>query len=238
MIARWLCKGVWLALAPAAVWASPGACGMPDTPARNPADLAHSESDLSLAHMAEQPAGPVMCSMGYMAEKCGDHATALKIFDKCIAKGYAGAMIWKGLMLENGNGLPRDDAAAAALFKRAGEEGEGPYAALGKLHYASALHQGKGVPKDEAEARRWFERSARDGSEDAAEFLRTGYHTGGRDASGRGVGTPGEVVKGAALVHQDPVPPTDSPWWQRLVLAGGLGTLMLLGAWQRRRAAA
>ena len=175
--------------------------------------------------------------MGYAAEKCGDHETALKIFDKCIAKGYAGAMIWKGLMFESGSGVPRDSARAAALFRQAAESREGHYGALGKLHYASALHEGRGVPRDEAEARRWFERAAREGSEDAAEFLRTGHHTGARDLSGRGVGVvaePSAAVSGMALVRQASQALTPS----RHVLTGVALLLGLagLGAWHQTQA--
>jgi hypothetical protein len=215
--------------------AARGVCGMPDGIQQDASDLANGTSDLSLSRIAEQPAGLVTCSMGYMAEKCGDHATALKIFDKCIARGYAGAMIWKGLMYENGNGLPRDDAKAAALFKQAAESGEGHYGALGKLHFASALQQGKGVPKDEVEAHKWFEQAAREGSEDAAEFLRTGYHTGSRDVTGRGVGVPTETVQGQALVRQEKPAATTFSTWQRLLLAACLVTLMLAGAFHQCR---
>lgn len=211
-------------------------CGAPVGQARNPADLEHAESDLSLARAVDRPASITVCNMGYLAEKCGDHATALKIFDKCIAKGYVGALIWKGLMYEVGNGLPRDDAKAAEMFHQAAVSGEGGYAALGKLHYASALWQGKGVPKDEAEARRWFERAAQEGNEDAAEFLRTGHHTGSRDLTGQGVGTPTEAVQGQALVQQvDPLAPAQQ-WLRGLALAGVLVVLVALGAWQRSRA--
>jgi len=202
-------------------------CGMP-----SPSD---GDSDLSLARQAEQPAGPLTCAMGYLAEKCGDHVLANRIFDKCIAKGYAGAMIWKGLMYELGNGVPHDDAAAAALYQRAATSGEGHYATLGKLHYASALHQGKGVPKDEAAARRWFEAAAAEGSEEAAEFLRTGYHTGSRDLLGHGVGVPTEAVSGQPLVPQAPAtaPAVGRGAWA--MLAAALAALMGLGAWRQAR---
>ncbi len=224
-----------LAWLPAAALAAQGVCGMPDGVPKNPADLANVTSDLSLSRIADQPAGMLTCSMGYLAEKCGDHVTALKIFDKCIAKGYAGAMIWKGLMYENGYGLPQDDAKATALFRQAADSGEGHYGALGKLHYASALYEGKGVAKNETEARRWFERAAQEGSPDAAEFLRTGHHTGGRDVTGRGVGVPTEAVQGQALVRQTASADSAMPNWQRGVLAAALAALMLTGAWQQRR---
>lgn len=225
--------GAWLLLAGLGHGAE-GVCGIDPALPRNRADLANDQSDLSLAHWADQPAGVVTCSMGYLAEKCGDHAVALKIFDKCIAKGYAGAMIWKGLMYETGSGLPRDDAKAAAMFKQAADSGEGHYAALGKLHYAGALHQGKGVPKDEAEARRWFQKAADEGSPDATEFLRTGYHVGGRDHTGRGVGIPTEAVEGQALVKQETR--LDEPASTRAL--GLLGAVLLAtgwGAWRRAR---
>lgn len=164
-------------------------CGGPSAPS-SPSDLEHTVGELSLQHSAQQPASMLTCAHGYLLEKCGDHETALKIFDKCIAAGYVGAMIWKGLMYEAGNGLPQDLSAAAELFRRAAESGDPAYAKLGMLHYASALQQGLGVPRDEALARHWFERAAQAGSDDADEFLRTGYHSGGRDFSGMGVGTP------------------------------------------------
>lgn len=229
-LARGAALGLLVAFAVTGARAGDGVCGMNVGGATNPADLAHGDSDLSLAHMAEQPAGILVCSAGYMAEKCGDHVTALKIFDKCIAKGYAGAMIWKGQMYESGVGLPRDDARAAALYRQAAESGEGHYGALGKLHYASALHEGKGVPRDEAAARTWFQRAANEGSEDAAEFLRTGHHTGSRDLRGQGVGVPTDAVQGQSLVRQSKALPSPAPWRERVAAVLALLALLGLGA--------
>lgn len=157
-----------------------------------PSDLANVVGELTLEYVAENGgAGGIMrCGYGYAAEKCGDHATANRIYDRCIAAGHVGAMLWKALLFENGNGVPRDLAKAAELYRRAGESGTSGYATLGKLHYATALLLGQGVARDEAAARRWFAAAAAEGDRDAAEFLRTGYHTAQRDAEGRGVGTP------------------------------------------------
>lgn len=168
-------------------------CGGPVPQTGEPTDLAHVVGDQTLEYLADQPASLMVCSKGYLFEKCGDHATAMKIFDRCIAAGYIGAMIWKALMLQDGAEVPRDLPGAAELMRRAAESGDSPYAVLGKLHYASALHEGKGVPKDEAAARRWFEAAAADGNPDAIEFLRTGYHVGDRDGAARGVGVPPPV---------------------------------------------
>lgn len=192
----------------ASAWAGDNRfCGGPVEQSGEPTDLAHVVGDQTLEYLADQPAGLMVCSKGYLLEKCGDHETARKVFDKCIAAGYIGAMIWKALMLQDGaGGVPPDLPAAAELMRRAASAGDSPYATLGKLHYASALHAGKGVPKDEAAARRWFEAAAADGNPDAIEFLRTGYHTGDRDGQTRGVGVlppvplPGELMEAPPVV--------------------------------------
>lgn len=156
-----------------------------------PSDLANTVGELTIEYHATRLDGhPLRCGYGYAAEKCGDHATAIRIYDRCIAEGHAGAMLWKALMYENGSGLAQDPSQAARLFRLAAEAGTSGYSTLGKLHYASALWLGSGVARDETEALRWFRAAAAEGDRDAAEFLATGYHTAWRDAQGRGVGTP------------------------------------------------
>ncbi len=174
-----------------------------------PGDLENVVSDLSLEHSAQRPAGLLTCAHGYLLEKCGDHETANAVFDKCIAAGYVGAMIWKALMYENGNGVPQDDAKATELMRRAAMSGDPAYGTLGKLHYATALYLGKGVERNEAEVRKWFQAAADEGDPDAREFLRTGYHTGSRDGQGRGVGVSSSPVAGQKL--EKVVPPPDAP---------------------------
>jgi uncharacterized protein len=198
-------------------------------------DPAAMQSDLSLGHVAQQPASLVVCAYANLALKCGDHALAHRILDKCIAKGFAASMILKGLLFEDGRGSDIDLTKAAALYRQAAATGEGHYAALGKLHYASALHEGRGVPKDEAEARKWFQKAADEGSPDAEEFLRTGHHTGSRDVTGRGVGVAAQTVRGMALVKELPSPPARLPWLQHALLAALLAALMCSGAWRQHR---
>lgn len=184
-----------------------------------PSDLANVEGDLSLEHVVKAPASMTVCAYGYWAEKCGDHVTANLIFDKCIAAGYVGAMIWKGLLYEDGNGVAQDSSKAVALFQRAAQSGNSDYATLGKLHYATALHLGKGIARDEVEARKWFQAAADEGDPDAETFLRTGHHTGARDSHGNGVGVPAEAVRGQKLERQ-PSPAVDStPLWLGILLA-------------------
>lgn len=164
-------------------------CGGAATPG-DPSDLANVVGDQTLEYAIQQPANIVTCAKGYLLEKCGDHENAHKIFDKCIAAGYAGAMIWKALLLEDGAGVKPDLTKAAELMHRAATSGDPAYSPLGKMHYATMLQQGKGVPRDEAAARQWFEAAAAEGSEEARDFLRTGYHTGERDQKAMGAGTP------------------------------------------------
>ena len=193
-----------------------------------PSDLANVEGDLTVEHMARAPASMAVCSYGYWAEKCGDHVTANIIFDKCIAAGYVGAMIWKGLLYEEGNGVEQDLAKAAALFHRAADSGTTAYATLGKLHYATALHLGKGVTRDPVEALKWFQAAAGEGDQDAQEFLRTGHHTGARALTGNGVGVPAQQVQGQNLQRVEPPPTPAAPrwlWWllTAVFAAGMLG---------------
>lgn len=155
-----------------------------------PDDLANVVGDQTLEHFTRQPASMLTCSKGYLLEKCGDHESANLIFDKCIAAGYAGAMIWKALLLEDGSGVERDLPRAAALLHRAATSGDPAYGPIGKMHYATMLYLGKGVARNEAEAMKWFQAAAAEGNEEAQAFLETGYHTGYRDQSGMGAGTP------------------------------------------------
>lgn len=213
----------------APAWAQSGHCGQAQGDADN---------DLSIAHAAQQPASLITCSMGYLAAKCGDYPTANLIFDKCIAKGYAGAMIWKAHMYEDGNGVPRDLAKAAELLRQAAQSDDAQYAALGKLHYATALHEGHGVPQDQTAARQWFEAAAAQGSEDAKEFLRTGHHTASRDAFGHGVGeAPGsnDSLRQRLLRKVEAALPADLPNIQAAALGAALAALLTLGAWRQLR---
>lgn len=230
-----------LLLALAAPAQATGHCNSVPTADPSASDpLAREVSTLSLEYWVEQPAGMVTCGYGYFAAKCGDFASAHRIFDKCIAKGYGGAMIWKGLLLEDGSGVPRDPAAAVALYKQAAESaGDEGYAALGSLHYATALYEGNGVERNEAEARKWFERSAALGSEDAKTFLRTGHHTGSRNQRGEGVGpVPGAVAAAQATAQRLVKQAAEAlPGLPGGAAGLGLGVLALVGAgaWHQRR---
>ncbi len=164
-------------------------CGGTVTPG-DPTDLENQVGDMTLQAAVDQPASITTCGKGYLLAKCGDHENANRIFDKCIAAGYAGAMIWKALQVENGNGTELDLKVAADLLRQAAMSSDPAYGPLGRMHYATVLFEGRGVARDPEQAMKWVRQAAAEGSEEAAEFLRTGYHTGARDGRGMGAGTP------------------------------------------------
>ena len=173
----------------AANYAGVSFCGGTVTPG-DPTDLENQVGDMTLQAAVDQPASITTCGKGYLLAKCGDHENANRIFDKCIAAGYVGAMIWKALQVENGNGTERDLKVAADLLRQAAMSSDPAYGPLGRMHYATVLFEGRGVARDPEQAMKWFRQAAAEGSEAAAEFLRTGYHTGARDGRGMGAGTP------------------------------------------------
>lgn len=235
-VRRALAVGLCAAALPAMAGALPF-CGGAAQPA-GPGERETVVGDLSLQHAAGQPAGMVTCAMGYLLAKCGDHENAHAVFDKCIAAGYVGAMIWKALLHEDGAGVPQDSAKAAELFRRAATS-DSDYAALGKLHYATALYQGRGVPRDEAAAIQWFQAAADEGNEDAREFLRAGYHVGSRDGRGVGVGAARAQIEGQRLERAQSLPTSGVAAWSALLIASIFAAGMFRQAWpgSRRRQA-
>ena len=119
----------------------------------------------------------IKCLYGYAAEKTGDHAAAIRIFEDCIARWEdVYSMIWLAMMYENGAGMPRDLGKAAELMRRGALSPESAgYATLMRYHYGVALHQGRGLPRDEQAARHWLDRAAAEGDTDAANYLKLNF---------------------------------------------------------------
>lgn len=77
--------------------------------------------------------GMVLCSMGYMMTKSGDHDTARLLFENCAKDGCTGAMTWMSQLDNNGLGgdydpplrpiLPPCDPGPSRA--RIGEQGRG-----------------------------------------------------------------------------------------------------------------
>ncbi len=221
--------------------ATPAQALIPPTSCGGPPTENGEISDLSMEYWVHQPASSTMCAYGYWAEKCGDHATATAIFDKCIDAGFVGAMIWKALMLESGSGGDIDEAGSAELMRRAAHSTDKEYATLGKLHWATALYLGKGVERDEAEAMKWFREAAAEGDPDAQEFLATGNHTADRDLQARSVASQlaarspqGQKLEPVNTPPAEPVPGapmTPLVWLLAALVVGGA----VHRAWPRTR---
>lgn len=109
----------------------------------------------------------VLCSMGYMLTKSGDHVNARKLFRNCAEAGWTGAMTWMGQLDDNGLGAPADPRAAAEWDRRAAELGD----PVAKFNYGLALMRGHGVAPDTKAGRALVDAAAADGLE-AAQRLR------------------------------------------------------------------
>ena len=82
------------------------------------------------------------------AYKRGDYATALRGFRPLAEQGDADAQFFLGVMYDNGEGVPKDDAGTAKWYRRAAEQG------LAGSRFALALKHvlGMGVPRNHLQA--------------------------------------------------------------------------------------
>ena len=80
-----------------------------------------------------------------------------------------------GLMYEQGRGVPRDDVAAAVLYRKVAEQGH----AHGQCNLGFMYEQGRGVPQDDAAAAIWY-RKAADRGHDRAQCNLGFFYSAGR----------------------------------------------------------
>lgn len=115
----------------------------------------------------------IKCLYGYAAEKTGDHASAIKIFEDCVERwSDVYSMIWLAQMYESGAGVEVDLAKAAALMKRGAEQPDDvAYVSLARYHYGVALAEGRGTRKDLHAARVWLQSAAKGGQREADAYL-------------------------------------------------------------------
>jgi TPR repeat protein len=115
----------------------------------------------------------IKCLYGYAANKTGDHAAAIALFEDCIRRwNDVFSMIGLAQMYETGIGMPQDAAASTALMRRAAQLDDGSsYPSLARYHYGVALAEGYGVPQDVAAARTWLRKAAAEGVNEAADYL-------------------------------------------------------------------
>lgn len=113
----------------------------------------------------------VLCSMGYMMTKSGDHNTARLLFENCANAGYTGAMTWMSQLDNNGLGGDYDPDAAAEWDRRAAAAGD----PVGKFNYGLDLMRGYGVAQDEALGRQYVDEAAQNGLAIAKRLQGAGY---------------------------------------------------------------
>ena len=115
--------------------------------------------------------GMVLCSMGYMLTKSGDHGSARTLFRNCAEAGYTGAMTWMSQLDNNGLGGDYDPEASAAWDQQAAELGD----PVGKFNHGINLMRGHGIAKDEVLGRRYVDEAASEGLEVAQRLQGAGY---------------------------------------------------------------
>lgn len=93
-----------------------------------------------------------------------DYEKAFSYLNEAIEKGNMKAPRNLGEFYLNGEGVVKDEARAAGLFKLASERGD----STGTLYYADALAQGRGVAKDTEKARSLYQLLVDTNAHDAA----------------------------------------------------------------------
>ena len=130
------------------------------------------ESDLSYKAYVHSDKR-IKCLYGYAADKTGDHAAAVAIFEDCIRRwNDVYSMIWLAQLYETGIGVPKDLQQATALMRRGAQTNDdAAYARLARYHYGVALAEGRGTLQDIPQARIWLRQAAQEGVPEAADYL-------------------------------------------------------------------
>lgn len=139
-----------------------------------PAHAQDSQDESDLSYKAYVHSNKrIKCLYGYAADKTGDHAAAVVIFEDCIRRwNDVYSMIWLAQLYETGVGVPKDEAKATALMRRgAHSNDDAAYARLARYHYGVALAEGRGTPEDVPQAKTWLRQAAQEGVQEAADYL-------------------------------------------------------------------
>jgi TPR repeat protein len=103
-----------------------------------------------------------------------DYATALREWQPLAKQGHAAAQYQLGLLYNNGQGVPRDDAQARQWYEKAANQGH----ALAQVNLGILFDYGRGTPQDFKMAVRWYTRAANQGNELAQQKLGLLYERG------------------------------------------------------------
>ena len=104
----------------------------------------------------------------------GNLEAAIIIFEQLAQQGNALAQYNLGWMLDNGEGVPEDDAEAVRWYRKAAEQGD----ADAQHNLGWMLDNGEGIPEDDTEAVRWYRKAAEQGLADAQNNLGRMYADG------------------------------------------------------------
>lgn len=129
---------------------------------------------LILLSGAAWPARGATFADGIAAKEAGNLAKAVSIMRELADQGDPVAAYNAGLAYANGQGVERDDAAAAALFRKSADAGYDK----GQLLLGIMYSYGRGVPADAAEAFRWYSAAADQGNPNAQFSLANAYMNG------------------------------------------------------------
>ncbi|MFD1342093.1 tetratricopeptide repeat protein [Litorisediminicola beolgyonensis] len=112
------------------------------------------------------------CASGYMLTKSGKHGAARRLFERCAAAGYTGAMTWMSQLDNNGLGAEYNPDASAAWDRKAADAGD----PVGQFNHGLNLMRGHGIGRDEAAGRAMVDRAADAGLDIALRLQRADYN--------------------------------------------------------------
>jgi TPR repeat protein len=113
-------------------------------------------------------------SAGIAAYDRADYAEAVRWFRLGAGQGNALAQYSLGVMHDNGEGVPENDAEAVRWYRLAADQGN----ADAQLNLGTMYDNGEGVPENDAEAVRWYRLAADQGDATAQFNLGTMYDEG------------------------------------------------------------
>lgn len=116
-------------------------------------------------------------AQGDVAFKAARHAEAAQHYTAAAKCGEAKAQSRLGIMLLSGQGVPKDEKAAAEWLSKASEQGD----AVAQLGFATQLRHGLGITQDLAGAYKWFAAAADQGLAEAQ------FRVGSQLVGGHGV---------------------------------------------------
>ena len=90
---------------------------------------------------------------GLAAYLARNYANAVKFWEPVAEAGNAGAQNSMGVLYQNGQGVPKDEAMAAKWFLRAALNGNSD----AQLNLGSMYENGRGVARDLVRAHKWYD---------------------------------------------------------------------------------